>query len=399
MRILFVAIASSIHTVRWINLLAEQGWDIHLFPSHDSTVHSELEHVTLHDCIVRLPDLDRSVVQKEGRIPWPFPKLAKEADRALKYLRRSPYLSKFATERSIRLARLIEKVKPDFVHSLEMQYAGYLTIEAKKNTAEQFPPWIMSIWGSDIYLFSRYTEHAKKIREVLTNCDYFGCECNRDEELARQLGFRGEFLPRFPMFGGINTKKVSQLRSSGPTSSRRLILLKGYQGWAGRALAGLAAIEMCAQVLQGYRIAIYSASPEVELRAKLLSQSTGIPVDIIPFSPHQEILKLHGEARISIGLSISDGLPSSFIEAMAMGSFPIQSFTGCADEWVIDGQTGLLVPPEDPQIIAHAIRRAATDDALVDQAARINTQRIVEHLDTSIIKHRVIETYKHLADL
>ena len=31
-----------------------------------------------------------------------------------------------------------------------------------------------------------------------------------------------------------------------------------------------------------------------------------------------------------------------------MGSFPIQSDTACADEWIEDGVSGLIVPPEDP---------------------------------------------------
>ena len=32
MRVLFVAMADSIHTARWIRQLQGQGWDLHLFP-------------------------------------------------------------------------------------------------------------------------------------------------------------------------------------------------------------------------------------------------------------------------------------------------------------------------------------------------------------------------------
>ncbi len=64
---------------------------------------------------------------------------------------------------------------------------------------------------------------------------------------------------------------------------------------------------------------------------------------IIPeFTSHHDILQKHGQARISIGLSIGDAISTSLLEAIVMGSFPIQSWTSCADEWIVDGKTGIL---------------------------------------------------------
>ena len=40
-------------------------------------------------------------------------------------------------------------------------------------------------------------------------------------------------------------------------------MLKGYQGWAGRALVALEAMEACADVLKEYEIVVYLASPVV----------------------------------------------------------------------------------------------------------------------------------------
>jgi len=31
-KILFVAMQNSSHTARWLNLIASEGWDLHLFP-------------------------------------------------------------------------------------------------------------------------------------------------------------------------------------------------------------------------------------------------------------------------------------------------------------------------------------------------------------------------------
>ena len=77
-----------------------------------------------------------------------------------------------------------------------------------------------------------------------------------------------------------------------------------------------------------------------------------------------------------------------------MGAFPIQSCTSCADEWIEDGKTGLIVPPEDAEIVAVAIRRAVSDDTLVDYAAEQNAQLAAERLDHSVIQPQVIAMYE-----
>jgi glycosyltransferase involved in cell wall biosynthesis len=397
MRILFVAMANSIHTVRWISQLNGQGWDIHLFPVEDRGIHPDLRHLTVHDAMYGRPaGLDPSVRVVDDY--WPFLKngwpLPRGKSRARRLLRRWVPSWK---DRAWRLAQTIRKLQPDIVHSLEFQHAGYLTLDAREHLGGRFPTWIATNWGSDIYLFGRLSEHVEKIRAVLSACDYYACECHRDVELARAFGFEGEVLPILPNTGGFDIERMRQFRQPGPTSARCLIVLKGYQGWAGRALVGLRAIELSADVLKGYRVAVYLAGRDVRIAAQLVSQSTGILIELVPYSPHEDILRLHGQARISIGLSISDAVSTSLLETMAMGSFPIQSNTSCADEWIRDGETGLLVHPEDPEAIAAAIRRAVTDDALVDRAADINARVAAERLDQSVIQPQVIAMYERVA--
>jgi glycosyltransferase involved in cell wall biosynthesis len=233
----------------------------------------------------------------------------------------------------------------------------------------------------------------------MSACDYYHTECHRDVELAKEFGFKGEDFSILPLAGGVDLTQAHRLRQPGPTSARRLIALKGYQGWVYRALVGLRAIELCADMLKekGYRIAIYLASPETEIAAELLAKSSGLPIDIIPPSPHEEILRLHGQARVSIGLSISDALSTSALEAMVMGSFPIQSNTSCLGELLQDGESGILVHPEDPEAIAAALRRAVTDEDLVDRAAKINSRIAAERLDRSVIRPQVVQMYERIA--
>ncbi len=399
MRILIVAMADSIHTALFLNQIADEGWDIHLFPSTDSTISPDLRNLTIHDSMIHYSGVDKSVRQS-GAWPWPFPRLERWAGLTLKRLRRSPPLAPYTKDRSRakRLAQVIRQLKPDIVHSLEIQHSGYLTLDAKCALGNKFPIWFVSIWGSDINYFGRFQEHAERIKAVLANCSYFNSECHRDLVLARALGFKGHAFPALPV-SGFDLVRVSNFRQADPVSSRRLILLKGYQTWAGRALVGLQAIERCANHLKNYRVAIYLASPEVRKAAKRASQATGIPIEIMPFCSHDGMLRLHGRARIHIGLSITDGISVSFLEAIVMGAFPIQSYTACVDEWIVDGRTGLIVPPEDPEVVAEAIKRALADDDIVDHAAELNARMVQERLDSSVVKQKVISMYRDILNI
>jgi glycosyltransferase involved in cell wall biosynthesis len=203
-------------------------------------------------------------------------------------------------------------------------------------------------------------------------------------------------LPVVPNSGGFDLDRITYLQQSGPASSRRVIVVKGYQHWAGRALVALRAIALCAQELADYEIAVCLAPNDVKIAAEVLAHDTGLKVQIVPPCSHDEMLRLLGRARIYLGLSISDAISTSLLEAMVMGAFPIQSNTACADEWIIDGETGLLVPPEDPEIVATALRRALSDDAVVDHAALRNRCVARERLSVQVIQPRVVHMYRNL---
>ena len=122
MRILFVAMSQSIHTVRWTHQVTGRGWDLHLFPSWGYEAHPRHREITIHGAATADPEgLDPSVA---ARNRWPLPGnvLLGRAQRWLPWWFNEPK----------RLARLIARLAPDVVHSLEIQHAGYLTLEAKE---------------------------------------------------------------------------------------------------------------------------------------------------------------------------------------------------------------------------------------------------------------------------
>ncbi len=387
--ILLIAIPDSIHTYRWVRQMDTDGWDVHLFSSiGGAVVRPGMEGVKFHHPLYL--SWKRLNVALLGRVT---PYLA----RAIDFIRRRVIERVIPNFYARQLAKVIKRIRPDLVHSMEIQGAGYLTLEAKQESSGVFPPWLVTNWGSDIFLYGRTREHRERIREVLEHSDYYSCECERDIGLARAFGFKGKAMPVFPNTGGFPLDDLAKIRDVYSTSNRRVIMLKGYQNWAGRALVGLRTLERCADLLSGYEVVIYSAGADVMLAAELFTEHVGVPVRVLPHkTSHQEMLAWHARARVSIGLSISDAISTSLLEAMVMGSFPIQSCTACANEWIQHGISGMIVPPEDPDVIEKAIRIALSDDALVDEAAKVNWRTAQERLDAKFLKQQANEMYSKL---
>ena len=388
MKILFIAMSESIHTSRWISQIKEnKNFEIYLFPSYPYRIIRD----ELHDIKICIPFFSLYLVINKilGK------KFANFFH--IKIINSRYYYSSF--KQKCRLKKYLLKIKPDLIHTLETQGAGYLLSEVKTNLSNKyvFPLWWHTNWGSDIYIFGKLLDHQNKIKNVLSNCDFYSCECQRDVDLAIKFGFKNTILPVFPNTGGLNIKKIKNLlENSKPTSQRRNILLKGYQGWAGRALVGIKALSMCSDILKDYTIVIYSNtnSEDIIIASQLLSEDFNLKVILLDENtPHDIILYNHSLARISIGLSIGDAISTSLLEAMAVGSFPIQSCTSCANEWFDNNITGYIVPPEDPNDIANYIRKALSDDDLVDNASKINIDKISKSVNYDLLKEKTNNIY------
>lgn len=292
------------------------------------------------------------------------------------------------------LAALIRELKPDLIHSMEFQHAGYLVLAARDRMNEGFPRWLATNWGSDILYFGRILRHARQIRRLCQAIDFYSCECYRDTAYARQFGYSGPDLPVLPNSGGMDIDHVLSLRNAFPPSRRNLIMVKGYDHFAGRAMMSLELLERFSDRLKDYTIILYSASPRPRDRALELAKAGVLNIEvIIDLVPHDTILKYFGLARIYLGISESDAISTSVLEAMAMGAFPIQTDTSCCTEWFIDNETGFSVPADDMDKICARFATALADDVLVDSAAERNFEIIKSRLDLKVVTPRVHEFY------
>ena len=277
--------------------------------------------------------------------------------------------------RGLLLRRILKMTLPDFVHALELQHAGYVTMRALADKSIS-TPFIATNYGSDIYWFQQFPTHLRRIREMLQRADAYSAECQRDIVLAHKLGFDKKVMPLIPNAGGISQQ--TSIRLFHTTSTRLTIALKGYDSWAGLAKLARRALSRISPALVrgGYSVEVYSAGIRSSLWRAYMQIFHGVRVVTHRRGKlqHAQMLDLFSRSRIYIGVSRTDGLSTSMIEAMSQGAFPIQSSTACLDNVLDDGLTGFALQSFSIEEIASKISRALKDDELVDRAALLNRE-------------------------
>jgi glycosyltransferase involved in cell wall biosynthesis len=120
--------------------------------------------------------------------------------------------------------------------------------------------------------------------------------------------------------------------------------------------------------------------------------------------PHPDVVKVLGErsdvpdlvaASDAVGLSsIAECLPLSVLEAMALARPVVGTDVGGMGEVVVHGETGLLVPPDDPGALSAAIIRLARNPELAMEMGLAARRRYEREYTID----RMIDAYAELFD-
>lgn len=390
-RVLIVGTHNSPHLQRWVTMIARPDTAVVVFPIlHVVTpLPGPLRVVRLDECRESLPagiwvvdpDDVRDAAEarqneRDGYVPWVH-----------------DFLQTGMMATPQRIIRCIETFRPHLAHSLEIQLAGYSMVEVARRMGPRFPPWAVTSWGSDIYLFRKLPGHPERLTQVCRRADLFMSDCSRDDPVARTFGYTGPCVPAMPASGGMDLAAVPSLAPE-PPSRRRRIMVKGQHNWAGRARLALSAVALARHALEGFQICLASPSPGTDEWARRLGERLHLDIQVLPrVESHDEALRRIGEMRAVIGIAISDGISTTALEAMMLGALPIQSSTSCIEEWIDHGRTGFIVSPDDTADMAAALAAAACDDALVDGAAAANFRTISERWNAAVNAGRAWELY------
>jgi glycosyltransferase involved in cell wall biosynthesis len=391
-RILFVCFADSTHSQSWISLLDNSEFDVRVFASNvaSSDYYPPLVWNFPTYCTVR-PDRRQGSEKVFSLLPnRPAPLLY-----ASRWLERKFYL----TARYLRW--IILRWQPDIVHSLRLYPEAWLTHQVLQYVLQnRRPRWIVSTWGSDLNVFSDQPPHQDQVKPILENCDGFFADCRRDLNKAISLGLSESKLALpdpVPGTGGLQPDDFLDARLS--HSNRNLIVVpKAYDAPFHKTAVILEALRMVENALDDYEVHLLMCSDEVRMWLSRMPQKIRSRLHAHQTIPHDEFLKMLKRTRVVIAPSLSDGTPNVMLEAMASGALPLMSPIDSIEEWIADGQNGLLAPALRADLIAEALLRALRDDELFERAQRINWDLVSRRANRDSISQQVADYYQRVAD-
>ena len=160
-------------------------------------------------------------------------------------------------------------------------------------------------------------------------------------------------------------------------------------------------VDAVALVLQRVPDARFLIVGEGELEGALQRQIKRLHLEkhvvLTGFRP--DVLSLHKSFDLFVMSSVTEGLGTSALDAMASGRPVVATRAGGLSEVVVDGDTGLLVPIRDPGALADGISRLLEDPALRERygkgaltraRATFNADRMVD--ETLLAYDQLVDT-------
>jgi len=142
-------------------------------------------------------------------------------------------------------------------------------------------------------------------------------------------------------------------------------------------------------------VVVGSGSLEMELHSQV--RDLGVE-DIVYFLGFRDdVPRILASLDLFVLSSHLEGLGSSLLDAMASRLPVVATRTGGIPEIVIEGQTGLLVPPKEPEALAEAIIKLYRDRDLAARLAGQGYEFVHKGFSAAAMAEKVLALYRRLA--
>jgi len=293
--------------------------------------------------------------------------------------------------------RCVRERKCDLIHAHWVIPAGLIALVAGRICRK---PVVVTAHGSDLLVVpGRSGLIGKLVKYVLGHADAVTSVADHLTGLIAEMGIPREKVLTFPM--SVPTESFA------PEGDAQV----GWEGkaviFSNRSLYPLYNVETLVRATPAIlektpnaQVVIAGEGPEREKLASLASElGVSDRVEFIGMIPHERMPEYLRGASVYVSTALSDGASVSLLEAMACGTFPVVADIPANREWIDDGSSGLLFPPEDPDALAERISQCISQADLRNGAREINVGLVERKACWSSNVERLLELYaKVLAD-
>jgi glycosyltransferase involved in cell wall biosynthesis len=293
-----------------------------------------------------------------------------------------------------RLSRLIKQLRPDVVHAHDPHGVAMAALALSMSTQLDKPPLVAArrvdfhIKGNSL---SRW-----KYRQV----DCFICA---SEAIRKMLVADGVPAVRaVTIHEGID---LGHIEAAPAANLHAELWLPHHAPIVGNVAALVPhkgqrhLIEAAAIVVKRVPDARFVIAGEGELRPALERQIKDHHLEkhvfLTGFRP--DVVSVHKAFDIFVMSSVSEGLGTSLLDAMACGKPIVATTAGGMPEVVKDGQTGILVAPRDHEAMADAIIRLLSDAAARRAMGAAGEARARAYFSAERMVRDTVELYRRVA--
>lgn len=238
----------------------------------------------------------------------------------------------------------------------------------------------LAAWLSN-RLADRVTVNAAAVRAIVV--EHERCAPERIVMIPN-----GVALPASTAATGAAPATADDPRGSGPLVGMvgRLSWKKGYEF----------ALEAAAQLrdrVPGLRFDIVG---DGELRGDLEARAARLGLDgtVRFLGQRRDVPDLMRTFDCFVLSSVIEGMPNALLEAMALGRPVVTTSAGGSAEVVVDGESGLVVPPGDAAAIAGAVERVLADRAFAERLAAAGERRVRESFSLDAMLRAFDQLYR-----
>jgi glycosyltransferase involved in cell wall biosynthesis len=225
-------------------------------------------------------------------------------------------------------------------------------------------PFVVQLWGTDVELARRVPRLA---RRVLARASAVVCASSELAERAEALGARdAHVIP-----SGVDPPAAVGAEAEPPE-----IL------YAGRLSKEKGILELV-EAARGMKLVVAGDGP---LR-------DSVP-GALGFVAHDELERLYTRASVVACPSHREGFGVVCAEAMAHARAVVATPVGGHRDLVVDGETGLLVPPRDATALRGALQRLLADPELRGRLGAAARERVRERLSWNTVTEATLRVYR-----
>jgi glycosyltransferase involved in cell wall biosynthesis len=244
-------------------------------------------------------------------------------------------------------------------------------------------------------------EHLKRLTASWDTHAIAVCDLARQAEIGRAGGSPDKVIT---IHNGIDVERFTSLSSIKQADARQTLNTPAEAsllGTVGRLhpQKGLPDLLTTFQRVKGTHPASHLLIVgEGECRTDLERRAQQLDVaGAVTFAGHRDdVPQLLALLDVFVLASHWEGLPNVILEAMAAGLPVVATRVGGVPEVVVDGVTGLLVPPRDPDALSEAILTLLQDPDLRQKMGQAGRERVREHFSVERMVQDTEALYQQL---